>query len=49
MSEYENAFFAAWSDLDHEKYLILDYYFECTNTPEEAAAHLCQQQSTAQW
>jgi ribulose-bisphosphate carboxylase large chain len=36
-------------DLAMEKYLILEYYFESTVDPEEAAAHLCQQHSTAQW
>lgn len=31
------------------KYVILDYFFESTMDPEEAAAHLCKEQSTAQW
>ena len=43
------AFFADSRDLDMEKYVVFDYYFECTVDPEEAAAHLCQEQSTAQW
>jgi ribulose-bisphosphate carboxylase large chain len=43
------AFFASPGDLDMEKYVVFDYYFECTVDPEEAAAHLCQEQSTAQW
>lgn len=42
-------FFADWNTLDSEKYLILEYYFETTSSPDEAAAHLCQEQSTAQW
>ena len=32
-----------------EDYLVFDYYFESTIDPEDAAAHLCQEQSTAQW
>ncbi|MCY4021033.1 MAG: RuBisCO large subunit C-terminal-like domain-containing protein [Chloroflexi bacterium] len=32
-----------------ERYIVLDYYFESVIDPEEAAAHLCQEQSTAQW
>ena len=32
-----------------EDYLIFEYCFETTVDPEEAAAHLCQEQSTAQW
>jgi len=43
------AFFADPGNLDMEKYVIFDYYLECTTDPEEAAAHLCQEQSTAQW
>lgn len=43
------AFFADSRDLDMEKYVVFDYYFECTVDPREAAAHLCQEQSTAQW
>jgi ribulose-bisphosphate carboxylase large chain len=43
------AFFADSKDLNREKYVVLDYYFESTADPEEAAAHLCQEQSTAQW
>jgi ribulose-bisphosphate carboxylase large chain len=42
-------FYADWEKLDQEKYLILDYYFESTIEPHEAAAHMCQEQSTAQW
>jgi ribulose-bisphosphate carboxylase large chain len=42
-------FFAAWSDLDRDAYLLLDYYFECSGDPDTAAAHLCSEQSTAQW
>jgi ribulose-bisphosphate carboxylase large chain len=43
------AFFSDSRDLDMEKYVVFDYYFECTVDPREAAAHLCQEQSTAQW
>ena len=42
-------FFADKKTLDIDKYLILEYYFESVIDPEEAAAHLCQEQSTAQW
>jgi len=50
MSESDKqGFFADQTDLVIEKYLIFEYYFESTVDPEEAAAHLCQEQSTAQW
>lgn len=42
-------FFAKPSDLNMEDYLVFEYLFECFVDPEEAAAHLCQEQSTAQW
>ncbi|MGB5834310.1 MAG: RuBisCO large subunit C-terminal-like domain-containing protein [Thiohalocapsa sp.] len=42
-------FFADPSELDVEEYLFLDYYFECSGDPTTAAAHLCSEQSTAQW
>ena len=42
-------FFANESSLDMEDYIVLEYYFECAENPEQAAAHLCQEQSTAQW
>lgn len=42
-------FFADRSTLDMQKYLVFEYYFETDIDPEEAAAHLCQEQSTAQW
>jgi ribulose-bisphosphate carboxylase large chain len=45
----KQGFFADRTSLDMEKYLIFDYYFEAMIDPEEAAAHLCQEQSTAQW
>ena len=45
----KRGFFADPKDLAMEKYLIFEYYFESTVDPEEAAAHLCQEQSTAQW
>jgi ribulose-bisphosphate carboxylase large chain len=50
MSESDKqGFFADPADLAMEKYLIFEYYFESTIDPTEAAAHLCQEQSTAQW
>ncbi|RAI43015.1 RuBisCO large subunit C-terminal-like domain-containing protein [Rhodoplanes roseus] len=42
-------FFARRQDLDPELYLELDFTFECAGDPREAAAHLCSEQSTAQW
>jgi ribulose-bisphosphate carboxylase large chain len=45
----KQGFFADRSELNPEDYLIFDYYFESTIDPEDAAAHLCQEQSTAQW
>ncbi len=42
-------FFADRRQLAMEDYLVFDYYFESTIDPEDAAAHLCQEQSTAQW
>ncbi len=45
----KRGFFADRERLNLEQYLIFDYYFESTIDPEEAAARLCQEQSTAQW
>lgn len=42
-------FFADARDLDLERYLILEYSFECVGDPRTAAAHFCSEQSTAQW
>ena len=42
-------FFADPTTLNLEDYVIFDYYFESTIDPEDAAANLCQEQSTAQW
>jgi ribulose-bisphosphate carboxylase large chain len=47
--EGTRGFFADRASLNLEEYLIFEYYFECAMDPEEAAAHLCQEQSTAQW
>ncbi len=47
--EVREGFFANRSSLDMEMYLVFDYIFESFVDPEEAAAHLCQEQSTAQW
>ncbi len=43
------AFFAAPGSVDPEAYLELDVTFECAGDPRVAAAHLCSEQSTAQW
>ena len=45
----KQGFFADRTALNLEDYVIFDYYFESTIIPEDAAAHLCQEQSTAQW
>lgn len=42
-------FFAKAEDLNLDDYILLDYYFECVGDPKEASAHLCSEQSTAQW
>ena len=42
-------FFADRQTMNEDDHLILDYYFESTIDPEEAAANLCREQSTAQW
>ena len=49
MNETSKGFFAHRSELDMEDYLVFEYRFESYIEPEEAAAHLCQEQSTAQW
>ena len=49
MSSDRKAFFAEPGTLDLSEYVILDYFFESSVEPAEAAAHLCQEQSTAQW
>ena len=42
-------FYAKRGDLNPEDYIELDFTFECAGDPREAAAHLCSEQSTAQW
>ncbi|PPQ27714.1 RuBisCO large subunit C-terminal-like domain-containing protein [Rhodopila globiformis] len=42
-------FHARRTDLDLDDYIELDFTFECAGDPREAAAHLCSEQSTAQW
>jgi len=42
-------FVAIQSNLNLDDYIIFDYLFETAIDPLEAAAHLCQEQSTAQW
>lgn len=44
-----DGFFAERSALEAEAFLELDYSFECEGDPRTAAAHLCSEQSTAQW
>lgn len=43
------AFFPAPDALDPDAYIELDLTFECVGDPRAAAAHLCSEQSTAQW
>jgi len=43
------AFHADPAELNMEDHLIFEYGFDSFVEPEEAAAHLCQEQSTAQW
>jgi ribulose-bisphosphate carboxylase large chain len=43
------AFFASRAELDAERYVELDFTFECTGDPRHAAAALCSEQSTTQW
>jgi ribulose-bisphosphate carboxylase large chain len=42
-------FFARREDLSPADFIELDYAFECWGDPRTAAAHLCSEQSTAQW
>jgi ribulose-bisphosphate carboxylase large chain len=42
-------FFADLSNLDKDKYILVDYYFESLSEPYETAAHLCEEMSTIQW
>jgi ribulose-bisphosphate carboxylase large chain len=50
MREQDRAgFFVEAAGLDTEAHLLLDYTFECSGDPDTAAAHLCSEQSTAQW
>jgi ribulose-bisphosphate carboxylase large chain len=44
-----DGFFAARGALDPEAYLEVEVTFECAGDPRAAAAHLCREQSTAQW
>ncbi len=49
LNEDNKPFFADWNELDKEKYCIFKYYFETKENIEDAAAHLCREQSTALW
>lgn len=42
-------FYAKRAELNLSDYIELDFDFECAGDPREAAAHLCSEQSTAQW
>ena len=45
----KKAFFVKNSDLEKDKYILVEYYFESLADPEITAVHLCQEMSTAQW
>jgi ribulose-bisphosphate carboxylase large chain len=45
----QSGFFSDRSRLNMDAYVVFDYVFESFIDPQEAAAHLCQEQSTAQW
>jgi len=47
--DIKTGFFSDRSKLNMDDYVVFDYRFESFVDPEEAAAHLCQEQSTAQW
>jgi ribulose-bisphosphate carboxylase large chain len=49
LSQDMRGFFSEGHALNMDDYIVLSYRFESVNDPEEAAAHLCQEQSTAQW
>ncbi len=49
MHEDSSGFLALDRELDRDAYITLVYRFECMGDPWAAAAHLCQEQSTAQW
>lgn len=44
-----DAFFARAGEIDADAHIELDFTFECVGDPRLAAAHLCSEQSTAQW
>ncbi|NDJ62417.1 MAG: ribulose 1,5-bisphosphate carboxylase [Chloroflexi bacterium] len=48
-TQIKQGFFAERAALNMTDYLVFDYLFETVDDPEAAAAHLCQEQSTAQW
>ena len=48
-TDIKKGFFSDRSRLDMDSYVVFDYRFEAFIEPEAAAAHLCQEQSTAQW
>ena len=45
----DREFYADQEKININDYLIFTYYFDSIGNPEEAAIHLCQEQSTAQW
>jgi len=47
--DLKSGFFSDRAKLNMDDYVIFEYRFESFVDPEEAAAHLCQEQSTAQW
>jgi ribulose-bisphosphate carboxylase large chain len=49
MKAENEPFFANAESLDMEKYCVFSYYFETPFDANDAAAHLCREQSTALW
>ncbi len=49
MKEENKPFFADPDSIEKEKYCVFTYYFETKADIEDAAAHLCREQSTALW
>lgn len=49
MKDENKPFFADKNSLEMQKYCVFTYYFETKADLEDAAAHLCREQSTALW
>lgn len=49
LTETAKGFFTDLSDINRDEYIFLKYYFSTDHDPYLTAAHLCQEQSTAQF